>query len=48
MSADALLLMLLAMAVIWGGLAASIVFLARAPEHTHMPPGGEDDPPPSD
>ncbi|WP_297083260.1 methionine/alanine import family NSS transporter small subunit [uncultured Demequina sp.] len=44
MSGDALALMLASMAVIWGGLAASVTFLARRPESTEMPEGGEDDP----
>lgn len=42
MNADALILMIVVMAIIWGGLVASIVFLARRPEASHLPDGGED------
>lgn len=42
MNADALILMIVVMAIIWGGLVASIVFLARRPEAGHLPDGGED------
>lgn len=42
MNADALILMILVMVVIWGGLAAAIAFLVRRPEADHLPAGGED------
>ncbi|MDN4473742.1 methionine/alanine import family NSS transporter small subunit [Demequina zhanjiangensis] len=48
MTGSALVLMIASMALIWGGLAASAVGLARRPENSHMPPGGEDDPTPTD
>ncbi|MDE0573283.1 methionine/alanine import family NSS transporter small subunit [Demequina sp. B12] len=51
MSAQAVILMIVSMVVIWGGLAASIVFLARMPEREDLPDGGHDDlgsPPVSD
>lgn len=43
MSADAVILMVVTMLVIWGGLAASIAFLARKPEREDLPDGGHDD-----
>jgi hypothetical protein len=46
MNADALVLMVATLAVIWGGLAASVVLLARRPERTDLPEGGEDGPDP--
>ncbi|WP_156162216.1 methionine/alanine import family NSS transporter small subunit [Demequina iriomotensis] len=42
MTGDALTLMLVSIVLIWGGLAASIVYVARRPENDHMPAGGED------
>lgn len=42
MSAAAMTLMVVVMAVIWGGLVASIMFLSRRPESADMPAGGED------
>jgi len=44
MSGDALALMLATMVLIWGGLGASVAFLARRPEATDVPEGGDDDP----
>ncbi|WP_156157569.1 methionine/alanine import family NSS transporter small subunit [Demequina pelophila] len=43
MATDALVLMIVSIALLWGGLAASVVFLARRPERVDMPAGGEDD-----
>ncbi|MCB7135987.1 methionine/alanine import family NSS transporter small subunit [Cellulosimicrobium marinum] len=43
MSTPAILLMLLAMVVVWGGLIASVLALRARPERTDFPPGGEDD-----
>ena len=42
MSTAALILMVVIMVVIWGGLVASILHLARTPESASMPDGGED------
>ncbi|MDN4476237.1 methionine/alanine import family NSS transporter small subunit [Demequina sp. SYSU T00192] len=42
MSTEALILMLVSIVLIWGGLAGSIIVLARKPENDHMPEGGED------
>ncbi|WP_156163731.1 methionine/alanine import family NSS transporter small subunit [Demequina subtropica] len=42
MNADALVLMLVSIVLIWGGLVASIAYVARRPENDHMPDGGED------
>lgn len=42
MSADALVLMVVSLVVIWGGLITAILVLARQPENDHMPEGGED------
>ncbi|WP_144018816.1 methionine/alanine import family NSS transporter small subunit [Demequina sp. NBRC 110056] len=47
MSADAIVLMVVSMAVIWGGLGISVAVLARKPERTDLPEGGEDTPAPS-
>ncbi|WP_084076688.1 methionine/alanine import family NSS transporter small subunit [Demequina sp. NBRC 110057] len=43
MSGEAIALMVVSMIVIWGGLAAAIVFLARQPEREDLPEGGEDE-----
>lgn len=43
MSVSALIFMILAIALLWGGLISSAVFLARKPEVRDYPPGGEDD-----
>ncbi|MFV0287676.1 MAG: methionine/alanine import family NSS transporter small subunit [Demequina sp.] len=43
MSGSAMALMVVSMVVIWGGLAASIIFLARRPEREDLPEGGEDE-----
>lgn len=42
MSTESLIVMILVIAVVWGGLAASIVALVRRPEAADMPVGGED------
>ena len=46
MPTTAILFLVFALLIIWGGLVASIIFLVRYPEVTHFPPGGEveDDP----
>ncbi len=43
MTATAIILMIVAMLVIWGGLTASIVWLRGHPERTGYPAGGYDD-----
>lgn len=43
MSATAIVFLILSIVLVWGGLVASTVFLARQPEPSHFPPGGEDD-----
>ena len=48
MTGSALMLMIASMIVIWGGLAASAFALVRRPESSHLPPGGEDNPAPTD
>ncbi|WP_156165428.1 methionine/alanine import family NSS transporter small subunit [Demequina rhizosphaerae] len=42
MSGSALALLTVSIVLIWGGLAGSIIVLARRPENDHMPAGGED------
>ncbi|WP_156155994.1 methionine/alanine import family NSS transporter small subunit [Demequina phytophila] len=42
MSTSAVVLLAVSIALVWGGLAVSIIVLARRPENDHMPPGGED------
>ncbi|WP_105566367.1 methionine/alanine import family NSS transporter small subunit [Microbacterium halophytorum] len=44
MSAIAITFLIIAAVVVWGGLVASIVFLARRPEVEAYPTGGEDEP----
>ena len=44
MTADALVLMAATLAVVWGGLGASIAFLARRPDRADLPEGGDDAP----
>lgn len=44
MTAVAITFLVLSMVLLWGGLAASIVYLARRPEVTAYPPGDPDDP----
>jgi hypothetical protein len=39
----AIVFLVLALVVVWGGLAASIVFVRRQPELAEYPPGGTDD-----
>jgi hypothetical protein len=43
MSGAATVLLVLALVVVWGGLAVSIVAIARRPERTEYPSGGADD-----
>lgn len=43
MSAIAILFLVVAAVIVWGGLAASIVFLASRPETTSYPEGGSGD-----
>ncbi|WP_210481731.1 methionine/alanine import family NSS transporter small subunit [Naasia sp. SYSU D00948] len=43
MSPVAIVFLVLAILVVWGGFAASTVFLARRPERTDYPPGAVDD-----
>jgi hypothetical protein len=41
MSAEAIALLVVSLLVVWGGLAVSIVALARRPERTEFPHGWE-------
>ncbi|WP_435737456.1 methionine/alanine import family NSS transporter small subunit [Cellulosimicrobium sp. PMB13] len=43
MSPDAVVVLVLAIVVVWGGLVASALALRARPERTDFPPGGEDD-----
>ncbi|WP_020017401.1 methionine/alanine import family NSS transporter small subunit [Promicromonospora sukumoe] len=43
MSGTAVTLLVVALVVVWGGLAVSIVALVRRPERTSYPAGGEDE-----
>ena len=42
MSTSAIILMIIAMLVVWGGLAVAITFLRSRPEVDAWPTGGED------
>ena len=44
MSTEAIILLVLAIVVVWGGLVASTLALRARPERTDFPPGGDDDP----
>ncbi|GGO67532.1 hypothetical protein GCM10010910_29520 [Microbacterium nanhaiense] len=44
MSAIAIVFLIVAAVVVWGGLLASIGFLTARPEVSSYPPGGEDGP----
>ncbi|WP_402469571.1 methionine/alanine import family NSS transporter small subunit [Isoptericola aurantiacus] len=43
MTTEAILIMLVAMVIIWGGLVASILALRARPERPEYPPGAVDD-----
>ncbi|MDF9878503.1 methionine/alanine import family NSS transporter small subunit [Cellulosimicrobium cellulans] len=43
MTTSALILLVLAIVVVWGGLLAAILRLRARPERTDYPPGDEDD-----
>ncbi|MDE0545792.1 MetS family NSS transporter small subunit [Microbacterium sp. C7(2022)] len=43
MTAIAVVFLLLALVVVWGGLFASILFVRARPETAEYPPGGADD-----
>jgi len=43
MSGSAIMLMVLSLAVVWGGLLASILALRARPERADFPAGGTDD-----
>lgn len=43
MTAVAIVFLLLALTVVWGGLLASILFLRARPEVAEYPPGGVED-----
>jgi len=43
MNGDAILLMVLSLAVVWGGLVVSILALRARSERADFPSGGEDD-----
>lgn len=42
MSAIAIVFLILAIVILWGGLTASMLYLKAAPERRSFPPGGED------
>ena len=42
MTPIAILLLVLATAIVWGGLMVSGIFLSRRPEIAEYPPGGDD------
>jgi len=43
MQDSSIALLVFALAVLWGGLFVSILYLTLRPEPTHWPPGAEDD-----
>ncbi|WP_082093501.1 methionine/alanine import family NSS transporter small subunit [Demequina sediminicola] len=43
MSADAIVLMVITLTVVWGGLIVAILALRARPEREDMPEGGNDD-----
>lgn len=43
MSTGAIIVLVLAIVVVWGGLVASALALRAHPERADFPPGGEDD-----
>ena len=43
MNTSAIVLLVLAILVVWGGLVVSALALRARPERTDFPPGGEDD-----
>ena len=43
MTPTAVFFLILAIALVWGGFFASVLFLSRKPDGDHLPPGGEDD-----
>jgi hypothetical protein len=43
MTPIAIVFLIVAILVVWGGFVASVVFLARRPERTDYPEGGLDD-----
>ncbi|GAA1136906.1 methionine/alanine import family NSS transporter small subunit [Microbacterium aurantiacum] len=43
MTPIAITFLVLAIVVVWGGLIASVLFLARQPERAEFPAGGTDD-----
>ncbi|WP_166844635.1 methionine/alanine import family NSS transporter small subunit [Isoptericola sp. BMS4] len=43
MNTEAIVIMIIAMLIVWGGLIVSIVALRARPERATYPPGGEDD-----
>ena len=43
MTGPAILFLVLAALLVWGGFVASVIFLSRQPDSTVFPPGGEDD-----
>ncbi|WP_447943224.1 methionine/alanine import family NSS transporter small subunit [Microbacterium aurum] len=43
MTGIAILFLALSIVIVWGGLLASVLFLARRPELAEYPPGGTDD-----
>jgi flagellar basal body-associated protein FliL len=45
MTTTSVIMLIVALVVVWGGLAASIVWLSKHPERTSYPDGGIDDHP---
>ncbi len=43
MTGIAIVFLVLAIVLVWGGFTASTLFLSRRPELVSFPPGGEDD-----
>jgi hypothetical protein len=43
MSTEAIVTLVVALLIVWGGLALSIIALTRRPERATFPPGGDDD-----
>lgn len=43
MTPIAIIFLVLSVLVVWGGFAASTLYLARRPERAQYPPGGSDD-----
>ncbi|ROS73386.1 MetS family NSS transporter small subunit [Cellulomonas sp. PhB143] len=44
MTATSVTFLVLTLAIVWGGLVASVLYVRARPEADHLPPGGEEDP----